>query len=217
MNKMNDVNTKTGPGRWSVIFVVLAFILPLAAAWVAYIFYEDEIRAMGTTNYGILVYPPIELRLKDFHAGSESVDGEQYFSGMWTYLYFDRSDCDDQCVYNLYRMRQVHIGQGPEQSRVQRMMVLSGGLNEPGTEKIRSNYPRLKLAVADSSGFKALLSQIDQRIEGEGESSQRIYLVDPNGHLMMYYEPTIDHDGTFADAKKMHKDLKKLLKISKTK
>jgi len=115
------------------------------------------------------------------------------------------SDCDRPCRDNLYALRQIHVGQGKNQKRVQRVLVHTDkitALNALGTE-----YPKLNILRVENSSFPVLKNWLATEGQGNTLSGSRVFMIDPLGNFMMYYA-----DGF--DPTKIRRDLARLLRVS---
>ena len=182
---------RQGRGRLVVvaIFVVCAF--PLAAALFAYFLLPPS----GRTNYGELVEPtPLPaVRLERF-------DGREFaladLKGKWVMLQVDAAECGQPCQAKLFNMRQSRLAQGDNADRIERVwLVVGGGAPPPELARL---YEGAILARA-APGLVAALPAAEAR--------EHIYLLDPRGNLMLRFPKD-------ADAKRMIKDLQRLLKYS---
>jgi len=193
--------------RQALVLLGLLFMTPAFVAWVMHNSSEEGWRPEGTTNRGLLVHParpltfPADLKV----AGAPAND---YLQGLWTLLYIGDGDCDEVCNNNLYKMRQVNIAQNENMKRVQRLYLVRGDeLPAALGNLLEKEYS--KMATALFSDAQAQQMAADFLIEDVSmEGAERVYIIDPLGNLMMYYQADADPGG-------MLKDLKKLLKYSK--
>ena len=141
--------------------------------------------APGTTgNYGTLL-PPQPVALAPVAA----------LKGKWVLLQFDGGACDPWCERKLYFMRQVRRAQGKEMPRVTRLWLLTD-----------SAQPRAELLAAiEGTVVAPAPAGVDFPVDKS--LTDHIYLVDPLGNLMMRFPRD-------ADASRMIKDLKHLLRVS---
>ena len=115
--------------------------------------------------------------------------------------------CAEQCVSQLYNLRQVRLAQGKNIDRVQRLMLWDGV--DVGPEKraeLLEHFPGQVIALMPGQAPAALVETFvldDQDPMRAG----RVYLIDPLGNLMMNYQPGDEPRG-------MIKDLERLLKYS---
>jgi len=184
--------------RVLLIGTFLIFFLPIVAAWLLNLFAPDW-RPFGTVNHGILVQPvrPISAAgLKDPTGMKLDAD---YLHGRWTLVHVLNGPCGQRCIDALVHTRQVQQALGDDMNRVQRLMVVA----TPRYAENVAKPPELALAVAKSPWLASFSFAEDGSSQAFG-----IYLVDPQGNLMMRYPPNIDQRGLISD-------MERLLKISK--
>lgn len=192
--------------RQSFVLLALLFLAPLLVAWFVLSGGEGW-RPAGTTNHGTLIQP---ARLMDLPGGIQDRAGKDYtkdsLRGKWTLLQVGDAGCDAVCETNLYKMRQIRLAQGEHMNRVQRLFLVRGDEIPASLNRVLSDYPDMDVVnlPAEQADHLTSLLRMDQ---DEGYEEDRVYLVDPLGYLMMYYQPD-------ADPKGMLMDLKKLLKYS---
>lgn len=194
--------------RQSLVLLGLLFVAPVLVAWLMHMSGEGGWRPEGTTNRGTLVQPPRPLTLPAGLSGAagEAI-GEDYLRGKWTLLYIDDADCTEACVYNLYKMRQVRLSQGENIRRVQRLFLVAEAASLEPLQAALAENPQLKTALLSREQVEALAPRFAMD-EAPVPGAERVYLVDPLGNLMMYYQPDAEPRG-------MIKDLQKLLKYSR--
>jgi cytochrome oxidase Cu insertion factor (SCO1/SenC/PrrC family) len=193
--------------RQALVLLGLLFMAPAFVAWVMHNSSEQGWRPEGTTNRGKLVHParPLNFPADLTVAGMPAND---YLQGLWTLLYIGDGDCDDVCINNLYKMRQVNVAQNENMKRVQRLyLVRDTELPAALGELLENEYPKMQAALFSDAQAQQLAA--DFLIDGVSMGgAERVYIIDPLGNLMMYYPADADPGG-------MLKDLKKLLKYSK--
>lgn len=186
-----------------MLLLLFLFVLP---ALISFAMYFTEWRPTNTVNNGELILPvrPIEDR------AMLSIDHKQVklsdLHGKWTMVYFDSAECPDSCMSQLYFMRQTHASQGKNYDRIQRLFVLldtksASTLPEKLTEyadmKVWKNEPNMIAKLQQDFGIDTQL----------GSQLNNIYLLDPQGNLMMRYKPGSAPAG-------IRKDIERLLKYS---
>lgn len=133
------------------------------------------------------------------------VDGRQYVDGFgrrWTFLLFAGDDCDELCYSNLFHMRQIRTLLGRDTMRLQNVLVTA----EPLSEKMRTfllEFPNL--VVIENHRQEPLYSQFYLEGYGAVGDAPKMYLVDPDQHLMMHYPATSDQNRVLEDIKKLMK------------
>lgn len=179
--------------RGKFLLLIGVFVVPVVAAWIAYFGW----RPAGHTNYGDLL-PVVPLQ----HTAGATQDGRQFdlaeLRGKWVMVHLGAPACDAGCQRQLYLMRQIRIAQGKEQSRIERLWVLT----EAGTPE-----PAVLNAHAGLHVWQPADARFAAQFPAAGSPAAHIYLVDPLGNLMLRFPAD-------PDAKRMMKDLKLLLKAS---
>lgn len=179
--------------RSKLLLLIGVFLMPVVAAYLAYAGW----RPAGHSNYGdLLKVTPLQQT-----AGS-TPDGQPFnldaLRGKWVMVHIGTARCDEACAWQLYLMRQTRIAQGKEQSRIERLWVVT----DTGTpdERLLQAHPGLHVWRPTDAAFVAQFPAAHNRAD-------HIYLVDPLGNLMLRFPAQVD-------AKRMMKDLRLLLKAS---
>jgi cytochrome oxidase Cu insertion factor (SCO1/SenC/PrrC family) len=201
---MKELSAHDRRQRRIFIGVALMFFAPLALSF--YLYYGKFWHPGGRVNSGELVdparpLPALALPLAAPAAGGAQTN-PQFLKGKWTFLYVQQGRCDDRCLRRLYDTRQVRLALDREMNRVQRVFI--GDSDCCDLKELLAAHPDL-IAVRSSAADDSLLTLLPQR--SGSLNSERIYLIDPLGNLMMFYA---------ADAKPkgMLEDMKRLLRLS---
>jgi hypothetical protein len=193
--------------RRLLIGLALMFFAPLGLSF--YMYYgHGTWRPGGRVNAGDLVEPPRPLPALSLPLAPSSGDGmprvtdPEFLKGKWTFLYVQHGPCDEECLRHLYDTRQVRIALNREMHRVQRVFI--GDADCCDMTRLKAAHPDLISirAGAEDEPLLALLPMMST-----ARDSQRIYLIDPLGNLMMSYAPD-------ARPKGMLEDMKRLLRLS---
>jgi len=186
-----------------VIVIVLVFFAPSILSW--YVFnHTDFLESRGTSNYGQIITPPVQL--ENFSL-IDPLDAQRTdtLHGKWSMIYVAES-CDDMCMQNVYRMRQIHMGMGKHSLRVQKVLFLiDQDINE--LSSLFKNYKGQQIINTNAIETDNLLEKFNLE-DADLLRFQRIYISDPLGNLMMSYPSDINPKGIL-------KDLKKLLRTSR--
>jgi len=177
--------------RAKLLLIVAGFALPIAASLFAYFFLHPQ----PTANYGELLIPPRALPLQVF----EQDGGAWKFGslrGRWALMASDSGACPASCEEKLTLMRQVRLALGRNAERVQRVYVVDD-LQRPDAQRL-----------VPYEGTVVVLTPAGLQVPpGAANDRAHIYLVDPNGNVMLRWPAR-------ADAKRMLRDLDRLLKAS---
>ena len=189
-----------------VIILCALFALPPLLSW--YLFnYTDLGRAgSGGSEHGVLVVPPRPLPDWALVDPAAENGAEAGLHGKWTLLYLLDRACGERCVQNLYKMRQLRLATGKHAPRVQRVVLVAHGAHDALSRAQVQDYPgQLLLFPAPADELQPLFA----RTPADAPFGQdRLYLVDPQGNLMMSYDGSTEPRGII-------KDLTRLLKYSR--
>nr|WP_242538809.1 SCO family protein [Trinickia acidisoli] len=151
---------------------------PVIASYLTFYVFKPK---GGTTNYGTLIEPqrPISdaLIVKD-EAGKPMPLAS--LRGRWLMISVDASACGQACATKLYFMRQIRATQGGERERVVTVWLRTDAGAVP--DAIERAYPDTRKLIADPAALSAWLPA-----DAGTSDVDHIYLVDPNGNLMMRF------------------------------
>lgn len=186
-------------GRRQLTMLIVLFLLPPIAAWLAWQYLGQE-GVGSTTNAGTLIRParPIDMDRLAESGGLEIAD----FQGRWLYVVYASDGCEDRCQQQLYLTRQVRIAVNKDTQRVRRMLVLNEPAEPALQARLEQEHPDLLIASGAAGAMADSFSG-----DRFGISGEQYFLVDPLGNLMMFYGQDVTPKGIL-------RDLQKLLKIS---
>jgi hypothetical protein len=143
-----------------------------------------------------LLTPPGELKSND-----GSLLPALLWKDKWSIVYI-AGECEKNCLDKLHDMRQLHVSLYKDSDRAQRILITT----TLDVTHIKHDYPDLIVINQPVSNVTKFSEQF--QINGEASTtSNRLYLVDPLGHLMMSYQPKVP----LADVRK---DVTRLLRYS---
>lgn len=181
-----------------LLLLALVAASPVIASYFAYYVLKPS---RGTTNYGIFVEPqrliPDTLVVTDESGKPIKLAS---LRGIWLMLSVDASACDTACAQKLYFMRQIRATQAGERHRITTVWLRTDA--HPVPDGIRQAYPDTRMLIAEPAALAAWLPA-----EASTRDTDHIYLVDPNGNLMMRFPKD-------PNPSKIKGDVTKLLKWS---
>lgn len=188
---------KTKKSKLSGYLLIAVFVVPLLIAMVMYAM-RDYVPTVRSVSHGELIHPAQPITVLDVQLLSKQSKTLEEIKGKWTYFIYSPDSCNLECEASLFKLRQTKIASGRESNRIQ--SVLLTGANKINSDVLDRNQRThvgklIKLEMENQPGVQKQLQP------------GMIYLVDPNGNLMMQYDATSTSRG-------MLKDIKKLLKIS---
>lgn len=180
----------TSKTRSRVVLILIALLFFGSfgiAAWLRFSGWTPQ----GRTNYGSLLDTPIDVSALAITGADGSAYAWQSPLRLWRIAVFAPADCAASCVALSQALERVWRTEGRHAERLQ---VLWFGPLPAGAARFRNLLP-----MADAPALSALLP-------GASEPNVLpVYLIDPNGFVMMRYAPGFDAAG-------LRRDLGDLLK-----
>lgn len=158
--------------------IAIAAVLPLTLSLLLYL--RPGWFPLGHTNHGRLIRPAVTI------TNAEPLPRD-FFRGRWTLVYVGDPHCDAACRKTLYTTRQIRRGLAGSVPPVQRLYIVRGRTD--ARRYLRANQPELRVVEATDAAGRRL---VDSFTRFSGTSA--VYVVDPQGRLMMSYP--IDEDPT---------------------
>lgn len=195
--------------RTLVIVLCVVFALPPLLSWYLFNYTDLGSAAAGGGEHGELIVPPRPL--PDWTLVDPAAENGSAVSlrGKWTLLYLLDGACGESCVQNLYKMRQLRLATGKHAGRVQRAVLVANGDRDALSREQLREYPGQLALYPGSSPTADVLSLFALTAADDPYSRRRLYLIDPQGNLMMAYAGTTEPKGII-------KDLTRLLKYSRS-
>ncbi|MDH5473814.1 MAG: SCO family protein [Gammaproteobacteria bacterium] len=204
-NTVDNSNLENNPkkSRATLWIMIILFGLPYIAAFYFY-FYADELE-LGQTNYGHLISPVRQIS----DISLKRIDNSNFtfseMKGTWILVSIGNSSCQKSCLDNLYKMRQIRKAVGEDRTRIQRVFLLTESSNIESFNRLLPDYTGMEVMIPGNENYNQLISSFS--LSGE-PTEDGIYIIDPMGNYMMAYPKD-------ADAEKILKDIRRLLKVSK--
>ena len=186
------------PPRLALLIIAALFVLPLVLAWLMYSGTVD-FKPGSTHNLGKLVEPPVPIDWKvtvgqpdEADLTAEFEQGDGIFNELWVILRPVPADCDDSCLKKVTDLRQIHRASGRQQLRIRLALLLDDYSPADQAQSLLAIYPQFNL-IKDSSGLlRKALEEIQQNLSGRAGPARGVYIIDPLGNIMMYYEDCND-------------------------
>ncbi len=185
-------------GRIVLILMLTFFVVPLLVVMLMFKFnWMPHSESMGE-----LVRP---ARLLNSEPALREANGQalpsDFWKTRWSIVYI-ADDCQAACLAKLHDMRQLHVSLYKDMPRAQRVLIT----RMQDITAIKRDYPDLIVLNQPADQVAAFSAQFKLANE-DVATSQRLYLVDPLGHFMMSYQPTLP-------LATVRKDVARLLRFS---
>ena len=169
---------------WALLSI---FLLPIGLGTL-FFYLNPAYFSQNTVNYGELISPVIVTEKADIE-----IMGDSTLDGVWTLAYVTDS-CDSLCDKAVEDIKTVRTLINMDMRRIQRMLISKDG-STPSQE--------------DEGLIYASINNDELSSELESFPKNSIFLIDPIGNFMLFYNPTD------INIKFVIKDLKRLLKYSR--
>ncbi len=188
---------------WPLWAMIAVFAAPVVAAW--FYFFFPEYLPEAHSNRGEIISPAIALPdgLELTTPAGEPFDLAS-LEGAWTLAYLADGTCAEDCVQRLVELRQIRLGLGDNRNLVERLLLVADPAGPLDQGLMGRAFEGMRVAGTDRDGLASLLAALGSGPEGLG----RVYILDPQGRLMMRYAAD-------APPKDTLKDMERLLKGSK--
>lgn len=196
-------------GRVIALSLFAIALLPIVlASWM----YFGGWGAVGASaNKGELLQPVGAVETLGLRTGDNMPLTDRFYPAreepLWLILTV-AANCDTACRKALHEVRQVHIALGKESERVERGLWLvqstAAGAGDSTREgqTLAQQYPELVLLEHESGQARPELPGA-----AELQNSYQIYVIDPNGNIVLRYDEANSGEDLLDD-------LKKLLRLS---
>ncbi len=197
----NNPITASKRNPYTVWFVVLAFIAPVALAYIIFFFVDVK----SFVNHGEILNPIIHISSFELKNEDDEIIPVEELTYKWRIISFVGKDCDQRCEKRLYDMRQIHTSLGKDQHRLVRMFVHLAPAGESLSKLIAETHPAVVQVKGDA---KVIIDALGNNIRSDaGITNNESYIMDPMGNVMMRFTQEQPN-------KDFLYDLKKLLKAS---
>jgi len=201
-NETINSTTTEAPQRTNTALWILtaSFFIPAILAY-GYFYFGDR---PSIKSNGELIIPIVDIHTLKITDQDGAELPEEALTPHWRMAYFVGSNCDSSCQTSLYNMRQINIGIGKYQDRVNHAIVHLAEPDNAFSDLIEKEYSKATGRIyAKPENITAL-----SKLEENPAKMESIYLIDPLGNIMMHFPKTLD-------PKLIRKDLNKLLKVSR--
>lgn len=184
--------------QWTLLGIFALFIGPvilvmmMRSSWWQY-------QPASLKNNGLLVQPPVQLELE---ISPDSL-------GKWLILYRMSPPCGDKCIEDVTALRQIHRAAGRRGENLAIVLLSDSDFEPQLQQQLAGIYPEFDLLTDTSGDSLESLKTINQTMQSAqtGIAQASTYVLDPNLNVILVY-------AAGANPNDIHKDLKRLLKLS---
>jgi hypothetical protein len=174
--------------RRTLLILTALFFVPLAAAFILY--YAVGWRPAGGSNHGELLLPARQMP-----------EGAAPLLEKWALVYVGDGQCDEACRQALVFARQTRLSLNKEMTRVNRALLATANCCD--LAYLDKEHDGIKVFDVSEMAVKDQLLGVLPK----GDLRHSLFVVDPNGNIVMRYDVRESPRGLL-------EDMKKLLKLS---
>jgi cytochrome oxidase Cu insertion factor (SCO1/SenC/PrrC family) len=193
VNTAEPARVDVNRGRRQFVMLVAVFVLPMLAAILLAL---SGWRPVATRNHGTLVEPAQDFRAERAVLASGEPVVWNSADGIWHIVVRAPSGCGAPCARMVDSLQRVWIGLGSDAAHA---AVLWTGDVDAATRDALTRFPQARVATLDT----ALLPPATPPVAGDALAPLGVWLVDPNGYLVMRYDAGFDPIGLRADLRKL--------------
>jgi len=195
---MNPTPQQQRSGRRQLLLIASIFFVPIAAA--VWLYFSSGWRPSVGVQHGELVDPPRPLPALALSQLDGSRAAADLLRGQWFLVHVVAGHCTDRCLAVLADLRQLRLALDKDAGRVRRVLLHDGTCCDAAFPALEAD---LLVLAAEGPEGAAFLGHFPPAADG----AFGIYIVDPQGNLMMSYPATGSQRGLL-------KDLERLLRLS---
>lgn len=173
--------------RWKLVAIASLFALPVLAAFVLH---QAGYEPRAERNYGTLLDPPQDFRAVVATDASGAPVEWNTADGIWHVLLRAPSRCDVQCVAAIDGLHRIWIGLGRKAVRVEMLYV---GAPDAAAQAALAQFPQMRIVAL-------VPASLPPAVDGAAPTA---WAVDPNGWLVLRYDPGFDPIGLRSDLKRV--------------
>lgn len=179
-------------GIFALFMAPVILVMLMRSSWWQY-------QPAGMQNQGYLVQPPAPLAL-------QQVTG---IEGKWTILYVLQQPCEQDCLEHAAALRQIHKASGRHREHLSIALMATSPMESGLRSTLEAIYPNFVLLTAVAPDILRTLDAIKANIAQDHSATDPVhsYVLDPMLNVILAYPASIPPGG-------IHKDLKRLLKLS---
>ena len=202
MNTPAEPRASKTRSRLTLVAIFVVFLSPVLASWLYFHYAENP----AQKNNGELFHPARALLSDLQYETLASHYDERDLQGFWSLLYVTEKQCFAECLERLDHLNRVRLSTGKKMRRV-RLLFLSSSQNSKGnSDVVLSVYPG-KIGLMDEKNTMLAEKQLTLSSNDTSTIYDWIYIVDPNGNVVLRYN--LDGDPLL-----IRRDLARLLRAS---
>lgn len=196
--------------RLPAIGLMLVFFAPVVISYI--LLQTGWYQNLGTSNRGAFFSSPLDFKTLSMEQLEAPFSHEQLTENWW-FAYVLPEKCETACEQRLLQIRQSIQALGPEKHRVKPLILrTSHEVHEPLSHWMKKET-RAEVVYVKQSQLENFLEQ--EKLKNDNDFTDDLIIIDPMGLGMLHYAPVKEASEAIQQAKKLVKDVKHLLKVSR--
>ncbi len=189
--------------------LLMPFITIAASALLFYMAKNDIVLMRGTQNNGVLVQPPFALNeLPLLTADQQQVNFDSQ-PKKWRFLLITDQYCGEICQESLWETRQIRLALGKFESKVERAFIhIGSNIDKTLLSDLQENHKDTQVFLLKNN---TQLNKLLQQRSISSFTGGRVFIIDPKGFVMMFFDPTTDDTITTESGRKLIYDYKAVM------
>ena len=190
--------------RVTLFILIGVFAAPIIGAYLAHKY--KALQPVESKSFGEIISPAKALPRFKLTTGNGEAFGFDDIRQKWAYIYVIDSLCDEACKLSLLKMRNARLGQGAEARRVRYYLVVNQKPDDLSVfAELVKEHPKLTFLYGSDAELKSIYDTFRDDDERAVVNARRVYLIDPAGNYMMYYNDGFESIGIMEDLKHLLK------------
>jgi hypothetical protein len=181
--------------RIAILAVFALFLFPVILATLMHSEWLDW-QPGGGRNHGVLIEPVIELDEFSVSDAFGNRFSRESLLERWQLIHVSPGRCDENCLQNLYWLRQVRLAQDRHQPDIGLLFISPQTQDEATLNEIQALADDFR--VVDGQAARVLLAQLP-----DGARQGGFYIGDPLANIILRYPIDAEHNGIRRDLRRL--------------
>lgn len=186
-----------------LVVLLLVFLLPVVIAYIMHL--NPQWLPKATKNNGVLFKPAVSLHEFTLRTQADKPFTLADMRGKWSLIYIGGASCDKACQETLFKARDSRWAQGTEALRVNYYYLVAADKFSGDQAALVKADPGLIMLHGDAAQRNPVIQQFRVDQKQQPGTDNRLYLVDPNGNILLHYPYGFKDIGLMEDLKHLLK------------
>jgi cytochrome oxidase Cu insertion factor (SCO1/SenC/PrrC family) len=195
--------TQQRRSQLKLILLLLVFLLPVILAYVMHL--NPQWLPKSTKNYGEMYTPVVSLNKFILRTQADKTFSLDDLRGKWSLVYIGAQSCDTACQQTLFKARDSRWAQGTEALRVNYYYLVTADKFTGDQAGLLKANPGLIMLHGEAAQRDGVIQQFRFDKAQQPGTDNQLYVVDPNGNILLHYPYGFKDIGLMEDLKHLLK------------